>query len=670
MARANRASIELAAKDSTGAAFSSVAGKFRGLQGNIDGLASRFAGLQGTIAATISGFGVGALVTSIADGLDAFNDLSDATGASIENISRLETAARRTGGSFDDVAAALLKFNQALNSAKAGSDQAAVFEALGLSVEELRRQDPADALLVTARAFQKFGQDGENARAQALLLGRSVGELAPLLKDLAENSTEFGSVTREQAEAAEVFNKALARVSAETQNLGRVAVGELLPVLNEVLAAFEKAGKNADGLNNSGGLLRIGLEALVVAGANVAFVFGGVGREIGAIAAQAVALGRLDVQGFKAISEAVKADAERARAELDAFEQRVFRAGKLPQATYSNEGRGGKSTLPGLKVAGGAKGGVREQASEFEKYIQRLGDAQIATLQLSAVEQARIDIVSGKLGKLTGTQEEEVLSLARGLDALRAVPKVADAATLAALKAREDQAKAVEALIASSTGARFDALVDTAEALIESFNSGTISATDYARGIEVLGLQFKALEPAAQQAMEKASTFADEASRNIQDTLGNTLTSVLKGDFDSIGDLWADLMIRMVAQAAAAQLNQYLFGGALGGVGGAAGGLLGGFVGDLFGGFRAAGGPVQPGRAYVVGERGPEMIVPSSAGTVIPNGGMGGVSITYGSINIGEGVSRAEVYSAIERANRNAEARMRQVLARNQLPVA
>jgi hypothetical protein len=38
-----------------------------------------------------------------------------------------------------------------------------------------------------------------------------------------------------------------------------------------------------------------------------------------------------------------------------------------------------------------------------------------------------------------------------------------------------------------------------------------------------------------------------------------------------------------------------------------------------YGGARADGGPVQPGRAYMVGERGPEMIVPQQPGMVIPS---------------------------------------------------
>ena len=49
--------------------------------------------------------------------------------------------------------------------------------------------------------------------------------------------------------------------------------------------------------------------------------------------------------------------------------------------------------------------------------------------------------------------------------------------------------------------------------------------------------------------------------------------------------------------------------------------------GDRFGGARANGGPVTAGTPYLVGERGPEIVVPGRSGTVIPNnriGGMGG----------------------------------------------
>ena len=38
-------------------------------------------------------------------------------------------------------------------------------------------------------------------------------------------------------------------------------------------------------------------------------------------------------------------------------------------------------------------------------------------------------------------------------------------------------------------------------------------------------------------------------------------------------------------------------------------------------GARAMGGPVEAGKPYMVGEKGPEVVVPKQSGTVIPNGG-------------------------------------------------
>lgn len=69
----------------------------------------------------------------------------------------------------------------------------------------------------------------------------------------------------------------------------------------------------------------------------------------------------------------------------------------------------------------------------------------------------------------------------------------------------------------------------------------------------------------------------------------------------------------------AANALQMSLGGAFGGGqgGGGLGGLIGQSIGALFGlPGRATGGPVAPGRAYLVGERGPEVFVPTAAGRV------------------------------------------------------
>ena len=51
-------------------------------------------------------------------------------------------------------------------------------------------------------------------------------------------------------------------------------------------------------------------------------------------------------------------------------------------------------------------------------------------------------------------------------------------------------------------------------------------------------------------------------------------------------------------------------------------------IASVFGGGRAAGGPVSAGTTYLVGENGPELFTSSTSGTIIPNGAMGGSGTT------------------------------------------
>lgn len=94
------------------------------------------------------------------------------------------------------------------------------------------------------------------------------------------------------------------------------------------------------------------------------------------------------------------------------------------------------------------------------------------------------------------------------------------------------------------------------------------------------------------------------------------LSAIRKGNlgFDDLQRSASRALDQIAAQALQLGLDQ-IFGGN-GGAGGL-GGLLGNFAGALFGlPGRATGGPVSPGRGYVVGERGPELFVPTSAGRV------------------------------------------------------
>jgi len=77
------------------------------------------------------------------------------------------------------------------------------------------------------------------------------------------------------------------------------------------------------------------------------------------------------------------------------------------------------------------------------------------------------------------------------------------------------------------------------------------------------------------------------------------------------------IALSAMAEIAAAAIRSGI-GAVLGG-GGKGGGGIGGLVAGLLGlPGRATGGPVAPGSAYLVGERGPELFVPTASGKVEP----------------------------------------------------
>ncbi|MFA7604181.1 MAG: tail tape measure protein [Novosphingobium sp.] len=89
------------------------------------------------------------------------------------------------------------------------------------------------------------------------------------------------------------------------------------------------------------------------------------------------------------------------------------------------------------------------------------------------------------------------------------------------------------------------------------------------------------------------------------------------------------------------------------------GGLLGGVLG-LPG--RATGGPVAPGRPYLVGERGPELFVPTSAGRVEPDAGPARPRDVRVSIRIAA-PSAAAAPQALQRSARQVAGAVRRALA-------
>ena len=111
-----------------------------------------------------------------------------------------------------------------------------------------------------------------------------------------------------------------------------------------------------------------------------------------------------------------------------------------------------------------------------------------------------------------------------------------------------------------------------------------------------------------------------QAARNIQDSFAQFLFDPFKGGLGGMLKGFVNTIRRMIAEVASAMLLKQFFtwmSGLSGGFGTIGTALLAGMG-------KANGGSVMGNRAYMVGERGPEMFVPSSGGSIVPNNKMGG----------------------------------------------
>jgi phage-related minor tail protein len=150
--------------------------------------------------------------------------------------------------------------------------------------------------------------------------------------------------------------------------------------------------------------------------------------------------------------------------------------------------------------------------------------------------------------------------------------------------------------------------------------------------------------------MKNVSNVADQTNKvmtgafqGMEDALVNFVKTG-KLDFSSLADsIISDLLRIAVRQSITVPLANMLFGS------GSSGGIF-----DLmssFGGrFFADGGSPPVGVPSIVGENGPEIFVPSAAGTIIPNGQIGGNSQTINvniSAAVGDIASKSDVVAGM-----------------------
>ena len=265
-----------------------------------------------------------------------------------------------------------------------------------------------------------------------------------------------------------------------------------------------------------------------------------------------------------------------------------------------------------------------ERAAEAEKEQKRLASENAAALKREVAERER---KAEAMQKAREAMSESLVSQQKAAEidrqradqiaAINAGPgsEAEKAAAIAQVNAEMQRQITVMALMEEAKRRQVD--IDT---------QMVGSTMTYRQAIEALGETAKAKVITDQRQAEALAAVAERQQfmAQVQDDLKNgLLDSIVAGE--SFSDVLANVA-DMLAKAAlqAALFNEGPF--ASGGGGGFLGALFKTGIGSMFGGARAMGGPVSANTPYLVGERGPEIIVPRSAGQVIPNHNLGGTT--------------------------------------------
>ena len=653
------------------------------------------------IGAALGAAGIAAAyaVSKVIDGLDALNDASDATGSSVEKLSALEDVALRTGTSMDTVNGALVKFNATLKEVDGKNGASLVFRALGLDVAELKKLDPAEALRQTAVALSTFADDGNKARAVQELFGKSVKETAPFLKDLAEQTELTGKVSKGAAGDAEAFNKQIAGFEKNALDAKRALLSELLPAINKILEALNKGGvmsaldefgERALGWTSNANSKRINvmrkeLSDLQEEASLVKFNFFGSKDDF----ARKIEAKTLELR-----------DAEKA---FIKFRDRDAGSSAFVPAT-ADPSIGDVSG--GSGKAAKKAGGPAPKESEYQRYLENLQKELDKTEELTRAAMVLADVKGGRLKLKPGEDINLLLDTAREIDANKALTeekkrgaefdaklrdqRLADAASHEAqVKSLLDGNEAMRAEIAligknaEAQGvieqARLSSLIAMKEQELVEERSAVIQTRRAAALEEEIRLlnerkQLVGLKGATQQIADDAKK-TEELANSIGAAFsssfekaaleGGKLSDVLKG----LGKDIAALVLRQtitvplsnsIAKALQAGTPSTGSGSAGGGGGLDFGSLISGVM-RMFGGTFADGGSPPVGKISLVGERGPELFVPNTAGKIIPNhalGGRGGDVTVVQNFTVGDVATETTVRQAVANSERRIAAQI------------
>lgn len=568
----------------------------------------------GLIAGALTVRGIASFVQSTFEAADSVGKLSQQIGVGAESLQKWQYAAKLADVDQANLRTGMARLSKAMleatgNTGKAGG----IFRALGISLRDSsgNMRDAGDVMLDLSDKFRSM-EDGAAKTALTMeLFGRGNAGMAVLLnagsaaiRKQGDALERMGGVMSEDViKQSELFNDSLATLKTAAESFARAVTLRLAPSLSAAASAMAEAAAEGAGFF---GVLKAGYAQITKVG---------------------------DIDRLTKKAEALASVEQKMLANRPA---QGFGAGQVESLTK-----------------------LRAELAATQKEIAKLSVSEIDASAIPAKLQSASELKALEDALAGSTKKAKELNAVLGDDG--ADKRLRDAIELAESAADEfdkivAQQDAAAERIFESTRTPFERYIADMDEVRVLHESGRISAETMARAERAIGdeltdataraiPQLEELDDAMRSSESVAQELGMTFSSAFEDAIvsGRSLSEILKG-------LEQDIM-RIVTRKLITEPLADSLGGMFSGGGN-------GIFSKLFGGPRANGGPVESGRAYLVGERGPELFMPRQSGRIQASGA-GGITINVHGVTDADSFrrSRTQVAAAAQFALARAGAR-------------
>jgi hypothetical protein len=593
----------------------------------------------GFVAAQAGLSGIESLFKKISDLADV-GDLSQKIGLSTDAIQALQYGAVAAGGSVEGVNRGLLKFAANLSEARTGSGELyKLLKANGMALNDIKRLTLEGGIAVLADLIKNAADESDQLKIAQIGAGKAghelVGALSGGSKELRTQQQEARNVgaiiDNELIKKAQTFDDSLKQASITIRSNLVNSIGGLTSAFEGILSVINKiseAGKSIGAHDFTSRILRAtGIEHPTL-NPTPSRITGPANPTLPGYRPSSVR----PMPAYDPLGNVTGSDNAQMRYDQPIMVNDVPGKATMDRAAFDAAFDAGADTLnkslkDALTYGPPIPAGFKTPTAAVPATVAPTAVAPTAVAPTAAVPA----VVAPKPPTtiIPGGESDRVAA-----SAANEVERQADAYERLITNARQrvEDLRIEAAAQQMTTGAAAAYRVE--QELLSNLDEQDIARTSArVQGIKDVAAAYGQLTQAAEDTKKKQEELAAKI-----DELRGAFTDVASGIYEDFKngargvELLTGALDRLASRAFDQALNQVanlLFGIQGGGATQPGGfGLIGNLFAGAFGGARAAGGPVMAGRPYLVGERGPELMVPQSSGRIVPNGAMGQAKIS------------------------------------------